>query len=69
MQECGDVRKELEQEGYRLRDEEYQSLLEYSRRKIAVAGKDESYLPLLLPDVIKEYFFMAYVNSVTILAM
>lgn len=59
----------MEKEGYRLQDGEYENLLEFARRKAKSAGKDESYLPLLLPDVIKEYFFRAYINLAGVMAM
>ena len=62
MQDYREIRESMEKEGYSLQDGEYESILEYARRKAKTAGKDESYLPLLLPDVIKEYFFRAYIN-------
>lgn len=64
-----DIKQELEKDGYILSNAEFQSLLEYARRKAEVAGKDESYLPLLLPDVIKEYFFRAYITETSLLMM
>lgn len=69
MQDYRKIRESMEKEGYRLQDEEYENLLEYARRKAKFAGKDESYLPLLLPDVIKEYFFRAYINLAGLIAM
>lgn len=69
MQDYREIRESMEKEGYKLQDGEYENLLEYARRKAKVAGKDESYLPLLLPDVIKEYFFRAYINLAGPIAM
>lgn len=69
MQDYREIRESMEKEGYRLQDGEYENLLEFARRKAKSAGKDESYLPLLLPDVIKEYFFRAYINLAGVMAM
>ena len=69
MQEFEDLREELEKDGYILSNGEFESLLEYAKRKAKTAGKDESYLPLLLPDVIKEYFFRTGVTGIGILQM
>lgn len=69
MQDYREIRESMEKEGYRLQDGEYENLLEYARRKAKSAGKDESYLPLLLPDVIKEYFFRAYINLAGLMVM
>lgn len=69
MEDYREIRESMEKEGYRLQDGEYENLLEYARRKAKTAGKDESYLPLLLPDVIKEYFFRAYINLAGLMAM
>lgn len=69
MQDYREIRESMEKEGYKLQDGEYENLLEYARRKVKSAGKDESYLPLLLPDVIKEYFFRAYINLAGLMAM
>ena len=69
MQDYREIRESMEKEGYKLQDGEYENLLEYARRKAKSAGKDESYLPLLLPDVIKEYFFRAYINLAGLMVM
>ena len=69
MQDYREIRESMEKEGYKLQDGEYENLLEYARRKAKNSGKDESYLPLLLPDVIKEYFFRAYINLAGLMAM
>lgn len=69
MQKYGDIRNKLEKEGYKLPDDEFRNLLQYARRKAERAWKDESYLPLLLPDVIKDYFFGTTVNAISISMM
>lgn len=37
-------------------------MIEYAKRKVKIAEKDESYIPILLPDMVKEYFFRMGVN-------
>ena len=46
-------------------DRKFTELVQYAERKAAVAGKDESYIPYLLPDVIKEYFIRNAINEVS----
>lgn len=67
MQEYGDVKIELEKEGYVISDSEFDCIVEYARRKAEASGKSESYLPVLIPDVVKEYFFRAAFNVATVL--
>lgn len=67
MQDYEEIKKELEKEGYKFTDVEFSCLVEYARRKAKTAGKDESYLLLLIPDVAKEYFFRELVNTMPIL--
>lgn len=69
MNDYNNIKKELEKDGYQLTNAEFSCLVEYARRKAEAAGKDESYLPYLIPDVVKEYFFRAWVNWTTILNM
>lgn len=69
MQDYGQIRQDLGEKGYKLSDSEFADLAEYARRKAKVAGKDESYLPLLLPDVIEEYYFRIFINAVSGLRM
>lgn len=69
MNDYDDIKKEIEKDGYQLTNAEFSCLVEYARRKAEVAGKDESYLPYLIPDVVKEYFFRAWVNLTTVLSM
>ena len=54
----------LEADGRGITPEEYAALVEYAHRKAASAGEDESYVTLLLPDVIREYLFRKELNSV-----
>lgn len=43
--------------------------MEYAKRKVKIAGKDESYIPILLSDMVKEYFFRMGVNLETMSKM
>ncbi len=67
--EYEEIKKEFEERGYKFPDGLFEHLVDFARRKAQVAGKDESYLPLLLPDVVSEYFFRAIVNLQSIHAM
>lgn len=67
--EYQEIRAELEADGFRLDDEEYTEAVNYARRKAKSSGKDESYMPYLLPDVIREWIIRKAINSVTIAAM
>lgn len=69
MNDYENIKKELEKDGYKLTNVEFSCLVEYARRKAEIAGKDESYLPYLIPDVVKEYFFRAWINLTTVLSM
>ena len=64
-----EIRKEMEGSGYILEDSEYEKVVTYARRKAEVSGKDESYMPYLLPDVIREWVTRQAINAVTIAAM
>ena len=57
-----DIRKKAEADGYKVDDDTFRELIEYARRKAKVAGRDESYLPFLLPDVIKEWYIRRAIN-------
>ncbi len=61
-----EIKEKLEEQGYEFPDGLYEWLLAYARRKAEVAGKGESYIPYLLPDVVREYFFREYINMTTI---
>lgn len=58
------IKERLDQSDLKTTDEEFQNLVAYAYQKAVAAGKDESYLPYLLPDVIKEYFFRRYINGI-----
>jgi len=57
-----EIREALERKGYILQDAEYNELVQYARRKASVAGNDESYIPLLLPDVVREHYMRTAIN-------
>ena len=67
--EYQEIRTELEADGFRLDDEEYTEAVNYARRKAKSSGKDESYMPYLLPDVIREWIIRKAINSVTLAAI
>lgn len=45
------IRERMEVEGYKVSDDEFSQILSYAKRKAKVSGKEESYLPFLLPDL------------------
>lgn len=63
------IRTDMEEAGYVLEDSEFEKVVAYARRKAEVSGKDESYMPYLLPDVIREWVTRQAINAVTIAAM
>lgn len=65
MQAYESVKKQLEKDGYKISNAEFSCLVEYARRKAKIAGKDETYIPILLPDMAKEYFYRMAVNMET----
>ena len=69
MQEYESVKRKLEKEGYKISNAEFSCLVEYARRKAKVAGKDDAYIQILLPDTVKEYFFRKGINLETISKM
>lgn len=64
-----EIREEMEKSGYSLEDSEYEKVVAYAKRKAEVSGKDESYMPYLLPDVIREWVTRKAINAVTMAAM
>lgn len=60
-----EIREEMESAGYRMDDATYEKIVSYARHKAEVSGKDESYLPYLLPDVIREHFTRVAINAFT----
>lgn len=64
-----DVRERMEADGYKVGDDEFSQILSYARRKAETSGKGESYLPFLLPDVIREWLIRQAVNRYSIAMM
>lgn len=69
MNEYAEIRKQMEEQGYKISDEEFEQALIYTRLKAKRVGKKEDYLPLLLPDVIKEVLYNRLVNELAALMM
>lgn len=69
MQKYESVKKQLEKDGYKISSAEFSCLVEYARKKTKIVGKGEIYVPILLPDVIKEYFFRMGANLETMSKM
>ena len=65
IQEYESVKKQLEKDGYKISNVEFSCLVEYARRKAKIVGKGETYIPILLPDMAKEYFYRMAVNMET----
>ena len=55
--------------GYVLTEEEYQIILEYAIRKSDRCGKGRDYVPLLLEDEIKNYYFRNTVTAISLINM
>lgn len=60
------VREDMEKQGYVLTEEEYQIILEYTIRKSDRCGKGRDYVPLLLEDEIKNYYFRNTVTAISL---
>lgn len=63
------IREKAETDGYKVDDDTFQELIEYARRKAKSSGRDENYLPYLLPDVIKEWYIRRAINVYSIAMM
>lgn len=63
------VREDMEKQGYVLTEEEYQIVLEYTIRKSDRCGKGRDYVPLLLEDEIKNYYFRNTVTAISLINM
>lgn len=63
------IREKAEADGYKVDGDTFHELIEYARRKAKTAGRDESYLPFLLPDVIKEWYIRRAINIYSIAMM
>lgn len=61
------VREDMEKQGYVLTEEEYQIILEYTIRKSDRCGKGRDYVPLLLEDEIKNYYFRNTVTAISLI--
>lgn len=62
MQEYEEIRRNLEKKGYRVADSQFYKIVALAKRKAIISGKGEKYIELLLPDVVKDYFFREAVN-------
>lgn len=56
------IMSEFRKSAYDISDEEVTDVLRLCRRKIEIAGQQEDYLKLLLPDELKNYCFRMAVN-------
>ena len=63
------IRERMEADGYKVGDDEFVQILSYAKRKADVSGKGESYLPFLLPDMIREWLIRQTVNGYSIAMM
>lgn len=59
------VRKDLQASGFELTDPEFDEVLQVSCRKVRLTGMTESYLPFLVPDVIRETVYRREINNIT----
>ncbi len=63
------VRREQEKAGYRLSDEEYEEVLEYTDRKRILCSKPKDYFALLLEDEIRNKVVRETINAISMLHM
>ncbi len=68
-EQAAKVRKRMEQKEYILTEAEYETLLQYTARKCRLNGKGEAYIPVLLEDEIKDYYFRNTINSISFAVM
>ena len=66
MQEYEEIRRNLEKKGYRVADNQFYKIVTLAKIKAIISGKGERYIGLLLPDVVKDYFFREAINASTI---
>lgn len=52
-----------------LSENEYEDALRHARRKAKLTGQAESYIPLLLPDVIRERLFSRFTMGLAMAMM
>lgn len=55
--------------GFKVPEDEYQSILAYAVRKLGYIKKDEDYLPLLLETEITDFYMRRYINMQSMLIM
>lgn len=63
------VREDLEKQGFSLMDEEYEHILQRTIRKAKRCGKGQDYIPVLLENEIRDYFFRHTVTFESALKM
>ena len=63
------VRREQEEAGYKLSDEEYEEVLEYTDRKRILCSKPKDYFTLLLEDEIRNKVVRETINAISMLRM
>jgi len=64
-----ELKAELEAQGLYVSEDEFEYHLAHARRKCEITGKDESYLKILLPCVIREHIFRTAVNAISVARM
>ena len=69
MPDIETVRKTMEEKGMVLTQQEFDLIVLHARRKLEIIHKGEEYLPLLLEDEIKNYFFRITVNAAGLMMM
>jgi hypothetical protein len=55
--------------GFKVPEDEYQSILAYAVRKLGYIKKDEDYLPLLLETEITDFYMRRYINMQSMFIM
>lgn len=63
------VRENLEKEGIVLSESEFNTVLEYTKRKMGLAKKEASYLVILLESEIRDYFFRNTITAASVMMM
>lgn len=64
------VREDMEKQGYVLTEEEYQIILDvHESEKSDRCGKGRDYVPLLLEDEIKNYYFRNTITAISLINM
>ncbi len=63
--EIEEIVSEFRKSVYDISDEAVTDVLKLCRRKIEIAGQQEDYMKLLLPDELKNYCFRMVINIVS----